>query len=76
MNKFLKKVLDFNYFEVLNAFFGWVMFSVLTLVGLSLISEILGINSFNELSIDVRIIIALLLGYCFWFPHWDKRCRG
>lgn len=72
MRKYLKTILNF---EVLNAFLGWLMFSMFTMMGLSISSALLGFSYFNELSPEIKIVTSLLLGYWFWFPHWDKRAR-
>lgn len=65
-----------KYLDIIIAVFGWAMFSLLAHIALSLIFEIIGVNFWDGLSIEIKIIASLVIGYCFWFPHWDKRIRG
>ena len=73
MNKFWKMLGDV---EIFSAVFGWLFFSVLIMAGLSLISGIVSIDFFNELSTEIRVIMSLIMGYCVWYPYWDKRRRN
>lgn len=61
--------------EMFGAIFGWLIFSTLTMAGLSLIFDIVGADFFNESSIEIRIIASLVVGYCIWYPYWDQRNR-
>jgi len=61
--------------EMFSAVFGWLIFSLVTMMILSFIFLVLGVDFFNNLLRETKIIASLILGYCVWYPYWDKRKR-